>query len=153
FDGPLDGVSYTGIGGAYRVRDDSIVTDFLAGVKFGGHAATPEYEDVVYSVGARMGKQWSWLTIAATLQSSWIFHDTHGLAYIDLSPEVYMRVFSSWRLGAYGMLRKATNPDLDAEAMGGKVAAIYGRTMYVGFAQYEFSHSELRFGGRINILF
>ena len=153
FDGPRDGFSHSGFGFAYRVSEFGTIADLFANVKFGGRARTPEYAATVYSVGSKVGRTWSRFTCAATLETSWIFHEIHGMAYIDLTPEVYVSVIDNWSIGANMMLRKATNPNFDGEWVGGKIAKRYGRTIYVGYGDYEFERRDFRWGGRINILF
>ena len=152
-DGTRDGFSHSGLGFAYRVSESGTIADLFANIKFGGRARTPEYAETVYSVGTLVGRTWSRFTYAATLETSWIFHEIHGMAYIDLTPEVYVNIYEGWSIGANLMFRKATNPLFDGEWVGGKITKQYGRTMYVGYGDYEFERHDFRFGGRINILF
>lgn len=153
FHGPQDGFSYSGVGIAYRFSDSGIIADFMADIKFGGRAKVPEYADTVYSVGVRAGKKWNRITLAGTLETHWIFDDTYGMAYIDLTPEIYIRAWRDWFVGADVKIRKATKPSYDAEWIGAKIVKQYGRTMYTGFGQYEFEAEEFRAGLRVNILF
>ncbi|MDE6478273.1 MAG: hypothetical protein K2L95_00535 [Alphaproteobacteria bacterium] len=160
FDGDEDGFSNIDIGGNYRLAwpsdsNSRIVSDLLVGLKFGGssHVRTPEYADTIYYAGIRMGRQWTGMTLAATLKTSWIFDDDRGMAYIDLSPEAYFRINPNWRLGAGFMLRKATKPHYDQEWIDFKVIRQYGRTQYLAHVDYEFESDEVQVGTRVNILF
>ncbi|MCL2757805.1 MAG: hypothetical protein FWE64_00595 [Alphaproteobacteria bacterium] len=130
-------------------------TDVFAGINFAGAGAAglPNHTSTVYVTGARMGRQWARLTIAGTVQASWIFHETEGMAYIDMSPEMYVRIARGWAAGANVMFRKATDPLYDQEWAGGKVTARFGRTVYAGTFDYEFKNDEWRIGGRLNLLF
>ena len=80
FDGPQDGFGAVDLGGAYRVgtangNSAHIISDVLFGLKFGGSSRvrTPDYADSTYYVGYRFGRQWTGVTLAATIKSSWIF--------------------------------------------------------------------------------
>jgi hypothetical protein len=128
----------------------------LFGLKFGGshRVRTPDYADSTYYIGLRLGRQYSGVTFAATLKSSWIFDDVpYGMAFIDLVPEVYFRVANGWRFGANFALRKATNPDYDEESVGIKLVREYGRTQYVGHIDYAFEAEDVSAGMSVNILF
>lgn len=160
FDGDEDGFSSIDVGGMYRLArgDDNnarIITDVLFGLKFGGssHVRTPWFADSTYYAGLRFGRQWSGMTLAATVKSSWIFDDDRGMSYIDFAPEAYFRVHADWRLGGGVILRKATNPDFDQEWINAKVVRQYGRTQYVGHIGYEFEGDEIGVGAQVNILF
>lgn len=160
FDGSEDGFSAVDFGGIYRVGTASgnsarIISDVLFGLKFGGssHVRTPYFADSTYYAGYRFGRQWTGMTLAATVQSSWIFDDARGMAYIDFVPEAYFRITEDWRLGAEFTLRKATNPHYDQEWLGGKIVRQYGRTQYAGHLDYEFESDELQVGLDVNILF
>lgn len=153
FGGNQDGFTYSGLGMTYRFNDDGIIADFMANVRFGGKARVPEYADTVYAAGVRAGKRWNRITLAATLETNWIFDDVYGMAYINVTPEFYFRFFKDWSLGLNAMIRKATKPMYDAEWVGGKLVRQYGRTMYAGFGEYEFENDEFRFGARLSILF
>ncbi len=160
FDGTEDGFSSIDLGGVYRVgmadgNSAHMISDILFGFKFGGssHVRTPYFADSTYYAGYRFGRQWTGLTLAATIKSSWIFDDARGMSYIDFVPEAYFRITQNWRLGADFMLRKATNPHYDQEWLGGKVVRQYGRTQYIGHLDYEFESDELQVGAQVNILF
>ncbi|MDR1207636.1 MAG: hypothetical protein LBK26_04465 [Rickettsiales bacterium] len=153
FDGNKYGFSGPDVGGIYRILRTGILTDLLAGVQFSGADRVPEFAAARYYIGARAGKQWSWLTVSGTLQASWIFDETHGHAYIDLIPEAYFRLFYDWSLGFSAGVRKSTAPNFNKEWLGGRLAKRYGRTIYAGVAEYEFEHEEWRLGARLNILF
>ncbi len=159
FDGDQDGFSSVDIGGQYRLASNvkngaNIVYDALFGVLVGGSdtVRTPYYADSTYYAGLRLGRQWSALTLAATVKSSWVFDNTRGMAYIDLMPQAYFRI-GPWRLGADFMWRKATTPAYDQEWLGGKIIRQYGRTQYIGHVDYEFESENAQVGFRINILF
>lgn len=160
FNGSEDGFSAFDFGGIYRVAtaDDNnarIISDILFGLKFGGssHVRTPYFADSTYYAGLRFGRQWAGVTLAATIQSNWIFDDDRGMAYIDFMPEAYFRINPDWRLGANFIWRKATNPHYDQEWIGGKVARQFGRTQYIGHIDYEFESDDVQVGAKVNILF
>lgn len=160
FDGSEDGFSAIDLGGVYRVGTASgnnahIISDVLFGLKFGGSSRvrTPYFADSTYYAGYRFGRQWAGMTLAATIQSSWIFDDERGMAYIDAIPEAYFRIAEDWRLGAQFILRKATNPHYNQEWLGGKLVRQYGRTQYAGHLDYEFESDDLQVGVNVNILF
>lgn len=160
FDGHEDGFSAIDVGGIYRLarasdNDQCIITDVLAGLKFGGssHVRTPYFADSTYYAGLRFGHQWTGFTLAATVKSNWIFDDTRGMSYIDFIPSAYFRINPDWRLCAEFTWRKSTNPDYDQEWLDGKVVRQYGRTQYVGQIGYEFEGDDIQIGTRVNILF
>ncbi len=160
FDGSQDGFSSIDIGGAYRIaraNDNSarIITDALFGLKFGGssHVRTPYFADSTYYAGVRFGRQWAGVTLAATIQSNWIFDNIDGMAYVDFMPEAYFRVNPDWRLGVNFIWRNSTNPHYDEEWIGGKIVRQFGRTQYVGHIDYEFESDDIQVGARLNILF
>ena len=160
FNGTEDGFSSLDIGGVYRVgtaggNSARIISDILFGLKVGGssHVRTPYFADSTYYAGYRFGRQWTGVTLAATIKSSWIFDDVMGMAYIDLMPEAYFRIAQDWRMAANFMLRKATESAFDQEWIGGKIIRQYGRTQYAGHLDYEFESDELQVGLDVNILF
>lgn len=160
FDGDEDGFSAIDVGGAYRMsdgteNDSQLISDVLFGLKFGGssHVRTPYFADSTYYAGLRFGRQWSGVTLAATVKSNWIFDDTRGMSYIDMTPEVYFRLDPDMRLDFDFTWRKATNPDYDQEWLGGKFIRQYGRTQYIGHVDYEFESEDFQVGAQINILF
>lgn len=155
-----DGFSAVDIGGIYRLarasdNDQRIITDVLAGLKFGGssHVRTPYFADSTYYAGLRFGRQWTGFTLAATIKSSWIFDDVRGMSYIDFIPSMYFRINPDWRLGTEFTWRKSTNPDYNQEWLDGKIVRQYGRTQYVGQIGYEFEGDDIQIGTRVNILF
>ncbi len=159
FDGDQDGFSSVDVGGQYRLASTmkngaNVVSDALFGVLIGGSdtVRTPYYADSTYYAGLRLARQWSVLTLAATVKSSWVFDDARGMAYIDLMPQAYFRI-GPWRLGADFMWRKATTPAYNQEWLGGKIIRQYGRTQYIGHVDYEFESENAQVGFRINILF
>ena len=161
FDGRENGFSSIDLGGIYRMgaadeNDSRIIYDMLLGLKFGGsrNVRTPEYADSTYYVGLRLGRQYSGVTFAATIKSSWIFDDVPlGMAFIDFIPEVYFRVNNAWRFGANFGLRKATNAHYNEESIGAKLVREYGRTQYVGHIDYAFEAKDISAGASVNILF
>lgn len=160
FNGTEDGFSSLDIGGVYRVgtaggNSARIISDVLFGLKVGGssHVRTPYFADSTYYAGYRFGRQWTGVTLAATIKSSWIFDDVMGMAYIDFMPEAYFRIAQDWRMAANFMLRKATESAFDQEWIGGKIIRQYGRTQYAGHLDYEFESDELQVGLDVNILF
>lgn len=160
FNGDEDGFSSIDLGGVYRMgttdeNKHSIIYDVLAGLKFGGskHVRSPEFADSTYYIGFRLGRQYSGVTFAGTIKSSWIFDEERGMAFIDLIPEMYVRIADAWRFGANFALRKATNPDFDEESIGAKLVREYGRTQYIGHMDYAFESEDISAGVSINILF
>lgn len=160
FNGTEDGFSSLDIGGVYRVgtaggNSARIISDILFGLKVGGssHVRTPYFADSTYYAGYRFGRQWTGVTLAATIKSSWIFDDVMGMAYIDFMPEAYFRIAQDWRMAANFMLRKATESAFDQEWIGGKIIRQCGRTQYAGHLDYEFESDELQVGLDVNILF
>lgn len=161
FDSVADGFSSFDVGGLYRIGDASensnhIIYDVLFGLKFGGshRVRTPDYADSTYYVGLRFGRQYSGVTLAATVKSSWIFDDVpNGMAFIDFNPSVYFRVTNNWRIGGEFALRKATNKNFDEESFGIKIVREYGRTQYVGHFDYAFESEDITAGMSVNILF
>ncbi|MCL2538685.1 MAG: hypothetical protein FWE52_04415 [Alphaproteobacteria bacterium] len=150
-----DNTGFSGIGltGWYRAQDTATKIDIFAGLNFTGAASVPNYSDTVYAAGVRVGRQWNWVTLATVAQTSWIFDEVNGMAFIDIIPEAYFRIGWDWSLGANAILRKSTNPNFDQQWLGAKVAKRYGRTMYVGSFDYEFETEEWRIGARLNLLF
>lgn len=160
FDGDEDGFSAIDLGATYRLAragDNSahIITDVIGGFKFGGshRVRVPWFADSAYYAGLKFGRQWTAMTLAATVKSTWIFDRDRGMSYIDFIPEAYFRIHPVWRLGAAFTLRKATNPDFNQEWLGGRVIRQYGRTQYIGHLDYEFEDSEVQIGAKVNILF
>lgn len=161
FDGPEDGFSSFDLGAMYRIgaadeNDSHIIYDVLLGMKFGGShkVRSPDYADSTYYVGLRFGRQFEYVTLAATIKSSWIFDDNpRGMAYLDLVPEIYVRLTQDWRFGANIALRKSTDEHFDEETVGLKLVRQYGRTQYIGHFDYAFEDEEVLAGARINILF
>lgn len=166
FNGKEDGFSAVDLGGVYRLAnagDNSanIISDVLFGFKFGGSSQvrTPDYADSTYYAGLRFGRQWAGLTLAATVKSTWVFDDTRGVAFLDFSPEAYFRTAPDWRIGTGLTIRKATHKDpiddtdFDQEWLHFKVVRQYGRTQYIGHADFEFESDDIQVGFQINILF
>ena len=153
FDGPEDGFSGFGLTAMYRFNSGPFISDIFAGIEFAGNSNVPEFANNIWSGGARIGRQWSAVTLAATGKTSWIFDEVQGQAWIDFSPEIYFRIRSTVTLGAYSDLRKSTDPNFDRQWVGGKLGIRFGRTFYTGFADYEFEREEWRGGFRLNLLF
>lgn len=156
FGGENDGFSSTDLGGVYRAgASDTFISDVIFGFKFGGSrkVRTPDYADSTYYAGWRFGRQWAGLTLAATIQSNWIFDDERGMSYIDFTPQAYFRLDPDWRLGIDATIRKATTPRYNQEWVGMKLVRQFGRTQYVGHVDYEFEGDDVQVGARVNILF
>lgn len=156
FGGDNDGFSSTDLGGVYRAgQSDTIVSDVIFGFKFGGsrRVRTPEYADSMYYAGWRFGRQWAGLTLAATIQSNWIFDDVNGMSYIDFMPEAYFRLDTDWRLGLGATVRKATSPEYNQEWLGVRGVRQFGRTQYMAHLDYEFEGRDFYAGAQINVLF
>ncbi len=149
-----DGFADVGLLLTYRTNADAnIKTDIFAGFNFTGPGGFVNYADTVYTVGARMGRQWAGMTLAGTAQTSWVFDETRGMAFIDLMPEIYFRITEDWKAGVSADFRIATNPNFDREWVSGKFLRQYGRTQYVGHFDYEFDQSEWQIGAKVNVLF
>jgi hypothetical protein len=160
FNGPEDGFSNIGLNGTYRLsragdNDSKLISDLLMGIKFSGNhrVRDPEFADTVYNIGWRMGRQWSRMTLAGTVKTSWIFDENRGMAYIDLTPEAYFRITDDWKAGIGADFRIATNPNYDRQWLNFKALRQYGRTQYIGHIDYEFEEREYTAGFRVNILF
>ena len=161
FDGPEDGFSSFDLGALYRIatadeNDSHIIYDVLFGLKIGcSHKVrSPDYADSTYYLGLRFGRQFEYVTLAATIKSSWIFNDSpRGMAFLDFVPEIYLRVTQDWRFGAGVALRKSTDEHFDEETVSVKLVRQYGRTQYVGHFDYSFEAEEILAGARVNILF
>lgn len=156
FSGDSDGFTSTTLGGVYRAgMSDALVSDVLFGFKIGGsrQVRTPWFADSTYYAGWRFGRQWAGVTLAATIQSNWIFDDTNGMSYIDFMPQAYFRLDADWRLGIDAIIRKATTPSYNEEWFGMKLVRQFGRTQYVGHIDYEFEHDDVHIGAKVNILF
>ena len=156
-----NGFSSTEFGGVYRINhgigQSRIISDALFGVKLFGssHVRTPEYADSSYFAGFRFGRQYTGITLAGTVKSTWVFDDTRGLSYIDFMPEMYFRFQYDWRAGIGADFRKSTNALLlpDQEWLNIKVLRQYGNTQYVGKFDYEFESEEVQVGFDVKILF
>ena len=156
FSGDSDGFTSTTLGGVYRAGvSDALVSDVLFGFKIGGSrmVRTPWFADSTYYAGWRFGRQWAGMTLAATIQSNWIFDDTMGMSYIDFMPQAYFRLDADWRLGVDAIIRKATTPSFNEEWFGMKLVRQFGRTQYMGHIDYEFEHDDVHLGAKVNILF
>ncbi|MCL1891792.1 MAG: hypothetical protein FWF97_00635 [Alphaproteobacteria bacterium] len=151
-DRKYDGFSHIGVDVMYRMSEGPIIADAFMGVKFSGNAE-PAFSDTIYMTGFRIGHQWSWVTLAGLLKTSWIFDEAHGMAWINLVPEAYFKLGEGWRIGTWFDFQKATSPHFDEETIGFKLVRQYGRTQYVGFVSYGFEQQDWRVGGRVNIVF
>lgn len=156
-----NGFSATEFGGTYRMNEGTgpmqIISDALFGVKVGGssHVRTPGYARSTYYAGLRFGRQFTAVTLAGTVKSTWIFDDARGLSYIDFIPEMYFRFKYDLRAGIGADFRKSTNPYLlpNQEWLNFKLLRQFGNTQYVGHVDYEFEEEEFRFGMDVKILF
>jgi len=156
-----NGFSSTEFGGTYRMNHGTgqtkIISDALFGLKLWGssHVRTPEYADSSYFAGLRFGRTFAGLTLAGTVQSTWVFKDDRGLSYIDFVPEAYFRFKYDWRAGIGLDVRKSTNKHLlqNQEWLNLKLLRQYGNTQYVGRFDYEFESEEIQVGLNIKILF
>ena len=155
------GFSSTELGGTYRMNHGSstnhIISDALFGLKVWGssHVRTPEYADSSYYAGLRFGRQYTGLTLAGTVKSTWVFDDTRGLSYIDFMPEAYFRFKYDWHAGIGLDIRKSTNTQFlpDQEWLNFKLVRQYGNTQYVGNVGYEFDDNSFLLGANVKILF
>ena len=156
-----NGFSSTEFGGVYRmnhgVGDSHIISDVLFGLKVWGssHVRTPEYADSSYYAGLRFGRNFTGVTLAGTVKSTWVFDNARGLSYIDFIPEAYFRFKYDWRGGIGLNFRKSTNTHLlnNQEWLDLKLVKQFGNTQYVGRFDYEFETSEIQIGANIKILF
>ncbi|MCL2369055.1 MAG: hypothetical protein FWC83_00060 [Alphaproteobacteria bacterium] len=156
FDDTRSGFSGVGLLLTHRTSGvHGIHTDMFGGFNFAGSGAIdiPPFADMIYVAGARIGRQWGGFTVAGTIQSNWIFHNTYGMAYIDITPEIYVRIRDGWAAGIGTTWRKSTNPHWDRYWISPRITKRYGRTMYIGTFDYEVERSEWRIGGQINLLF
>ncbi|MBR3510958.1 MAG: hypothetical protein IKN73_02750 [Alphaproteobacteria bacterium] len=155
------GFSSTDLGGVYRLshgfNQSKIISDVLFGLKAWGssHVRTPEYADSSYYAGIRMGRQYTSVTLAGTVKSTWVFDNTRGLSYIDFIPEAYFRFKYDWRAGIGLDIRRSTNTHLleDQEWLNFKLVRQYGNTQYVGKIGYEFGDERFQLGASVKILF
>ena len=143
-----------GVTGTFRAGQGATgVSDILVGVGYGPHGVIPDYADETYRVGFRTGKQWNAITIAATAMTNWVFHPTHGQAYIDLTPEVYVRMTNGWSMGIGATLRKSTTQLYDQTWLNYMVGKAIGNTGWFFNIGYELEERDIRVGGTINMLF
>ena len=156
-----NGFSSTDLGGVYRLshglNQSRIISDVLFGLKAWGssHVRTPEYADSSYYAGLRFGRQYTGVTLAGTVKSTWVFDNTKGLSYIDFIPEAYFRFKYDWRAGIGLDIRRSTNTHLleDQEWLNFKLIRQYGNTQYIGNVGYEFGDERFQLGASIKILF
>ena len=156
-----NGFSSTEFGGTYRMSHgmnaNHIISDALFGLKVWGssHVRTPEYADSSYYAGLRFGRQYTGVSLAGTVKSTWVFDDTRGLSYLDFIPEAYFRFKYDWRAGLGLDFRRSTNPHLlkNQEWLNLKLLRQYGNTQYVGRFDYEFEDNEIQLGLDVKILF
>ena len=156
-----NGFSSTEFGGTYRMSHgmnaNHIISDALFGLKVWGssHVRTPEYADSSYYAGLRFGRQYTGVSLAGTVKSTWVFDDTRGLSYLDFIPEAYFRFKYDWRAGLGLDFRRSTNPHLlkNQEWLNLKLLRQYGNTQYVGRFDYEFEDNEIQVGLDVKILF
>jgi len=156
-----NGFAATEFGGTYRLNhgnnDRRIISDVLFGLKLWGstHVRTPEYADSSYYAGFRFGRQYTGLTLAGTVKSTWIFDEDRGVSYIDFIPEMYFRFKYDWRGGLGADIRRSTNIHLmpDQEWLNFKLLKQFGNTQYVGRFDYEFELHEVQVGFNLKILF
>lgn len=151
-DRNYDGFSYFGLDAMFRMSNDAVKSDIFGGVKISGDA-DPRFDKTIYFGGVRIGRSWDIITLSGTLKTSWIFDELNGMAWIDMMPDAYFRIDQNWRIGVGADFRKATNPYFDATIVSGKLVRQYGRTQYVGFCEYDFEQSDIKFGTRLNIAF
>ena len=156
-----NGFSSTEFSGTYRMshgfNDNHIISDVLFGLKLWGSSRvrTPEYADSTYYAGLRFGRQYTGVTLAGTVKSTWVFDDERGLSYLDFIPEAYFRFPQDWRAGIGFDLRKSTNERLlpNQEWLNLKLVRQYGNTQYVGRFDYEFEDKEIQVGANVKVLF
>ena len=156
-----NGFSSTEFGGTYRIshgfNENHIISDVLFGLKLWGssHVRTPQYADSTYFAGLRFGRQYTGVTLAGTVKSTWVFDDTRGLSYLDFIPEAYFRFMYDWRAGIGFDIRKSTNTRWlpNQEWLNLKLLRQYGNTQYVAKFDYEFEDNEIQLGADVKILF
>ncbi|MDR2770085.1 MAG: hypothetical protein LBB08_01390, partial [Rickettsiales bacterium] len=76
-----------------------------------------------------------------------------GMAYIDLTPEAYLRISGGWAMGFGATLRKSTTSAFDQEWLNFKLGATVGYTGYYANAGYEMETGDMRVGASLNMLF
>jgi hypothetical protein len=150
-----DGFSNLGVMGTYRAgQGNTGATDILFGFGFGGQGVVPHYSDEVYSVGLRTGRQWTAATLAITIMTNWIFMENEdGIAYIDLTPEAYLRIKGDWSLGFGATIRKVTDARLDQQWLNAKFGKTFGQTGWFLNTAYEIQSQDIRIGASLNMLF
>ena len=153
FNGNDDGFAGPGIGAIFRTGTGTVISDLYGGVRLAGAQRVPEFANNTWFAGTRVGRQWSWVTLAAALESNWVFDDAMGKAYFDFIPDAYFRIADGFTAGLGATLRKSTTPSFDREWVNFKIGKQYGHTMYTIFSDYEFEMDEWRFGFRLNLLF
>jgi len=153
-DGNRNGWNTFGVTGTYRVgQGQTGVTDVLFGLGYGPHGVIPDYADETYRVGFRTGKQWGMMTLSATAMTNWVFHPTHGQAYIDLAPEAYFRMQGGWSTGLGATFRKSTTGLYDQIWLNYMIGSTIGRTGWFFNIGYELDDRDVRIGGTLNMLF
>lgn len=156
-----NGFAATEFGGIYRMNEGDgplqLMSDLIFGFRGGGssHVKTPIYAKSSYFAGLRFGHQFTAVTLASTVKSTWVFDDTRGLSYINFMPEMYFRFKYDLRASIGADFRKSTNKYLlsNQEWMNFKLIRQFGNTQYVANLGYEFEEEEYKVGMDIKILF
>ncbi len=157
FNGYADGFSNIGLSGIYRLSENSngMIYDFLFSARFFGSDKldNPEMSETTYTAGLKVGYEMSFMTLATTFESAWIFDSVDGLSILKVSPEAYFRISEYWTTGLEFDLHQSTNYKYDETALSWKLGTRYGRTQYFGKLGYSFEDSDFLIGAKINILF
>jgi hypothetical protein len=153
FHSDADGLSNVGLMVTYRAGRDKYLTDVFGGINFGGAATVPNYADTVYAMGARIGRQWEGMTLAAAAQNTWIRDETRGMSHLNIMGDAYFRFRNDWAAGLGADFRVSTDPNWDQQWVRLIGLKQYGRTQYIGRFAYEFEESEWRLGAGLNIIF
>ncbi len=157
FNGYDDGFSSFSLNGTYRMSDagDKMTYDILFGMDFlsAENMFSPAFDGTIYTVGVRGGYNWSYMTLAITGKSSWLFDEINGMSFIDITPEAYFRITNTWTGGFGFNIRKSTSSLFDEQSVFAKLGARFGRTQYFGYIDYNFEKDENFIGGKINVLF
>jgi len=162
-----NGFTNIGVMGTFRAgQGNTGATDILFGFGFGGQGVVPHYSDEVYSVGLRTGRQWTAATLAMTIMTNWIFKDGEvvdingveriydgGIAYIDFTPEAYLRIKGDWSLGLGATIRKVTISSLDQQWLNARFGKTFGQTGWFVNTAYEVQSQDIRAGVALNMLF
>lgn len=155
FDKKEDGLNNFDLNVNYRLSNSKIITDLLLGYKFGGEDKLHDMtlNENTYYGGVKVGKKINNFSFATTLKTSWIFKSIGGMAYINITPEMYYSLNNMIKFGGGFDIRKSTSEVYDQEWANLKAVLKYGRTEYSLMYGYEFESKYSLVGAKLNILF